>query len=76
MEDFILEAIKEANKKIEPIFGEIFWYLSVEYQPDQPAFLMGYSENNDFVELSIYQDGEKQIRFFEGRDDGWVLQEL
>jgi hypothetical protein len=76
MEDFITTAIAEANEKIQPIFGDIYWYLATDYQPDQTAFLMGYSESNDFVELSIYPDGEKQIRFFEGRDEGWVLQDL
>jgi hypothetical protein len=75
LEKFITKAIADATKKIEPIFGEIYWYLSVDYKPGEAAFLMGYSENNDFVELSIYQDGERQIRFYEGREAGWVIQD-
>jgi hypothetical protein len=74
MEDFILKAISQVNEKVEPIFGQMYWYLDTTYQDGDTAFLMGYAEDStSFVELAVYQNNEIQVRFFDG--ESWELQQ-
>lgn len=71
--DFISKAISQVNEKVEPIFGQMYWYLDTTYQDGDTAFLMGYAEDStSFVELAVYPDGEIQVRFFDG--ENWDLQ--
>ena len=81
MNDFIRAGIEEANKRITPVYPDIWWTLDVNYQEGEPAFLLGHSpEAEAFVSLSIYKDDPYQedgiqLQFFDFEENEWVSRE-
>lgn len=69
MEDFITEAIDKLNAQLEEKYGSIFWYLDTDYEEGEPAYLLGRSvQDNEFIDVSIYPEGEVKVYTFDGED--------
>jgi hypothetical protein len=67
----IRKILSEINTKLENTYGEIFWHLDINHQENNVAYLLGYNEANDFVEVSIFEN-TYEVRFFLNGD--WVEQ--
>lgn len=69
MNETIATVLKDVNEKLSP-WGEVAWHLDITYEEGKPAFLFGYTDTNDFFDLTIYDADNYTICEF--RDDQWI----
>lgn len=76
MFEVIGSVMAEVQLNVEESLGRIYWHFSIDNKEDADNwFLLGYNDDNEFLEISIYPHYDYQylVRQYIPSENGWAV---